>query len=156
MSWWHIVMKELLKFWYKVGIHDWFSGAHTFGRTQCALFINRLYNFNCTGNPDPTLNKTYSQTLQGKCLQNGDATVVANLDCTHLIMLLTIITYLIFKFKRVYSRAIKNYFQLLGLIRIDIVNSFTADQRAFFASFVVSTIKMIRNISPLTGNVWRN
>ncbi|KAK7856194.1 peroxidase 53 [Quercus suber] len=85
-----------------------------FGRAQCALFINQLYNFNSTGNPDPTLNTTYSQTLQGKCPQNGDATVVANLDRTHLIMLLTIITSLIFKFKRVYSRAIKNYFQLPG------------------------------------------
>uniref|UniRef100_A0A2N9IR38 Peroxidase n=1 Tax=Fagus sylvatica TaxID=28930 RepID=A0A2N9IR38_FAGSY len=56
------------------------SGAHTFGRAQCSTFDGRLYNFSGSGNPDPTLNTTYLETLQGICPQGGDATVVTNLD----------------------------------------------------------------------------
>ncbi|KAA8516980.1 hypothetical protein F0562_017202 [Nyssa sinensis] len=58
------------------------SGAHTFGRAQCRLFSNRLYNFNGTGNPDPTLNSTYLATLRQTCPQNGSGTALANLDPT--------------------------------------------------------------------------
>ncbi|CAK7342312.1 unnamed protein product [Dovyalis caffra] len=58
------------------------SGAHTFGRAQCRRFSNRLYNFNGTGNPDPTLNSTYLTTLQKICPQNGSGTALANLDPT--------------------------------------------------------------------------
>jgi peroxidase len=41
-------------------------------------------------------------------------------------------------------------FSTTGADTIDIVKNFSADQTAFFASFVVSMIKM-GNISPLTG-----
>ncbi|GMY16165.1 peroxidase 15-like isoform X2 [Fagus crenata] len=58
------------------------SGAHTFGRAQCSTFDGRLYNFSGSSNPDPTLNTTYLETLQGICPQGGDATVVTNLDLT--------------------------------------------------------------------------
>ena len=130
-------------------MHDWFSGAHTFGRAQCFTFSNRLYNFSGSGNPDPTLNTTYLSTLQGICPQNGDPTVVTNLDLT---------TPDVFD-----NKYFSNLQALEGLLQSDqelfsttgdetvaIVNNFTANQTAFFASFVVSMIKM-GNISPLTG-----
>ncbi|KAF9610002.1 hypothetical protein IFM89_019642 [Coptis chinensis] len=58
------------------------SGAHTFGRAQCFTFINRLYNFRGTGNPDPTLNSSYLATLRQICPQNGNGSIVTNLDLT--------------------------------------------------------------------------
>ena len=59
-----------------------FSGAHTFGKAQCSTFVGRLYNFNDTGNPDPTPNTTFLQTLQEICPQNGTETNLTNLDVT--------------------------------------------------------------------------
>ncbi|KAF2314497.1 hypothetical protein GH714_027060 [Hevea brasiliensis] len=58
------------------------SGAHTFGRAQCRTFSNRLYTFNNTNSPDPTLNATYLQTLQQICPQGGNGSVITNLDLT--------------------------------------------------------------------------
>nr|GMD42190.1 peroxidase A2-like [Ipomoea batatas] len=58
------------------------SGAHTFGRAQCRTFSNRLYNFNNTGNPDPSLDPTYVAMLRNTCPQNGSEFTVANLDQT--------------------------------------------------------------------------
>ncbi|KAK6126849.1 hypothetical protein DH2020_039410 [Rehmannia glutinosa] len=58
------------------------SGAHTFGRSQCRLFSNRLYNFSGTGVPDPTLNTTYLANLRQICPQNGAGFNVADLDPT--------------------------------------------------------------------------
>ncbi|KAL2501618.1 Peroxidase 53 [Forsythia ovata] len=58
------------------------SVAHSFGRTQCRLFSNRIYNFGDTGNPDPTLNTAYLGTLSQICPQNGSRFVVNNLDPT--------------------------------------------------------------------------
>ncbi|XP_050273110.1 peroxidase 15-like [Quercus robur] len=126
------------------------SGAHTFGRAQCALFSNRLYNYSGTGNPDPSLNTTYLSTLQGICPQGGDLTVVTNLDLT---------TPDVFD-----NKYFSNLQVLEGLLNSDqilfsttenndtvaLVNNFTANQTAFFDTFVVSMIKM-GNISPLTG-----
>jgi len=56
------------------------SGAHTIGRARCTVFISRLYNFNGTGNPDPTLNSSYLSTLQSTCPQNGSGDTVTPLD----------------------------------------------------------------------------
>ncbi|KAB1227928.1 Peroxidase 15 [Morella rubra] len=125
------------------------SGAHTFGRGQCSTFDPRLYNFNSTGNPDPTLNSTYLTTLRGICPENGSGTGPADLDPT---------TPDAFD-NNYYSNLQVNkgllvtdqeLFSTEGEDTIDIVNSFSSDQTAFFASFVESMIKM-GNISPLTG-----
>ncbi|KAM0950194.1 putative peroxidase [Dioscorea sansibarensis] len=43
------------------------SGAHTIGRSNCTSFMSRLYNFNSTGNQDPSLDPTYAQILRQKC-----------------------------------------------------------------------------------------
>ncbi|KAJ4834629.1 hypothetical protein Tsubulata_030851 [Turnera subulata] len=56
------------------------SGAHTFGRAHCRTFSKRLYNF--TGQPDPTLNKTYLATLRALCPIGGSGSGLANFDPT--------------------------------------------------------------------------
>ncbi|KAH7843308.1 hypothetical protein Vadar_015053 [Vaccinium darrowii] len=125
------------------------SGAHTFGRAQCRLFSNRLYNFNNTGNPDPTLNSTYLTTLRQICPQGGSGTALANLDPT---------TPDAFD-NNYYSNLQTNQgllqsdqelFSTPGASTISIVSSFASNQSAFFQSFAQSMINM-GNISPLTG-----
>lgn len=37
------------------------------GVSQCQFFVNRLYNFQNTGLPDPSLDTTYLATLQSLC-----------------------------------------------------------------------------------------
>nr|CAD1832892.1 unnamed protein product [Ananas comosus var. bracteatus] len=128
------------------------SGAHTFGRGQCQFFSNsRLYNFNGTGKPDPTLNSTYRTILEQNCPQGGNGSVLNNLD-----------PITPNKFDGNYYINLQNH---KGLFTSDqellsdpnaattasIVNKFAGNQRAFFNSFVQSMIKM-GNISPLTGS----
>ncbi|XP_057768735.1 peroxidase 15-like [Salvia miltiorrhiza] len=123
------------------------SGAQTFGRVQCRVLSNRLYNSSGSGNPDPTLNTTDLSALRRICPQNGTGFAVANLDPT------TPDTF------------DANYFSNLqvnrGLLQSDqelfsaaptapIVRLFSANQSAFFQRFAESMIKM-GNISPLTG-----
>uniref|UniRef100_A0A6N2N654 Peroxidase n=1 Tax=Salix viminalis TaxID=40686 RepID=A0A6N2N654_SALVM len=90
------------------------SGAHTFGRAQCRLFSNRLYNFSGTGSPDPTINSTYLTTLQQICPQNGNGSVLANLDPTTQ-MPSIIITSPTCKTIKVFSNQTKSYFPQLAL-----------------------------------------
>ncbi|KAE8125334.1 hypothetical protein FH972_020156 [Carpinus fangiana] len=125
------------------------SGAHTFGRAQCRVFVGRLYNFNGTGNPDPTINSSYLTTLQQTCPQNGDGTVLANLDPTTPD-----------SFDNSYFTNLQNnqgllqsdqeLFSTTGASTVSIVNSFSSNQTAFFERFAQSMINM-GNISPLTG-----
>ncbi|KAJ4977814.1 hypothetical protein NE237_008594 [Protea cynaroides] len=126
------------------------SGAHTFGRAQCRTFSNRLYNFNGTGNPDPTLDTTYLATLQQTCPQNGSGTTVSDLDPT------TADTF----DNNYYSNLQNNkgllqsdqeLFSTTGASTISIVNSFSSNSSSFFQNFAQSMINM-GNISPLTGS----
>ncbi|KAL3679795.1 hypothetical protein R1sor_022751 [Riccia sorocarpa] len=55
-------------------------GAHSVGQVQCQFFSNRLYNFNNSGGPDPSLNATYLATLQNQCPNNGTGTNAVPLD----------------------------------------------------------------------------
>ncbi|XP_021829256.1 peroxidase A2-like [Prunus avium] len=126
------------------------SGAHTFGRAQCRTFSNRLYNFNGTGNPDPTLNSSYLTTLQQTCPQNGTTTALTNLDPTTPD-----------SFDNSYFSNLQNnqgllqsdqeLFSTTGAATVSIVNSFSSNQSAFFQSFAQSMINM-GNISPLVGS----
>lgn len=125
------------------------SGAHTFGRAQCRVFSNRLYNFSGTGNPDPSLNTTYLATLRQNCPQNGSGTTLNNLDLTTPNA-----------FDNNYFSNLQNnegllqsdqeLFSTTGSATISIVNTFSSNQNAFFQSFAQSMINM-GNISPLTG-----
>ncbi|KAG7948073.1 hypothetical protein I3843_14G128500 [Carya illinoinensis] len=126
------------------------SGAHTFGRARCPTFSGRLYDFNNTGSPDDTLNSTYLETLQGICPQNGNETGLANLDLTtpdtfdnNYFSNLQLLNGLL--------QTDQELFSTTGADTIDIVNNFSSDQSAFFASFVESMLKM-GNISVLTGS----
>nr|AFK40503.1 unknown [Lotus japonicus] len=43
------------------------SGAHTIGRASCGSIQYRLYNYNGTGKPDPSIAPKYLNFLQRKC-----------------------------------------------------------------------------------------
>ncbi|KAF8403917.1 hypothetical protein HHK36_012023 [Tetracentron sinense] len=125
------------------------SGAHTFGRAQCRFFSGRLYNFDGAGNPDPTLNTTYLETLRQICPEGGNENTLTDLDLT---------TRNDFD-KNYYTNLQNNHgllqsdqelFSTSGAATIDIVNRFAASQSDFFDSFAQSMINM-GNISPLTG-----
>ncbi|XP_072974549.1 peroxidase A2-like [Typha angustifolia] len=126
------------------------SGAHTFGRAQCRLFVNRLYNFSGTGSPDPSLNTTYLATLQQSCPQGGDGTVLNNLDPSSPDT-----------FDNGYYTNLESNSGLLqsdqellsttGASTASIVNSYASSQTTFFQNFAQSMINM-GNISPLTGS----
>ncbi|KAJ6316615.1 hypothetical protein OIU78_019823 [Salix suchowensis] len=102
------------------------------------------------GSPDPTINSTYLTTLQQICPQNGNGSVLANLDPTTSDA-----------FDNNYFTNLQNnqgllqsdqeLFSTTGSATITIVNSFSSNQTAFFQSFVQSMINM-GNISPLTGS----
>lgn len=129
------------------------EGAHTIGRSRCALFSNRLFNFSGTGAPDSTIETTMLTDLQNLCPQNGDGNVTAVLD-------------------RNSSDLFDNhYFKNLligkGLLSSDqilfssdgansttkpLVQSYSNDSSLFFGDFVNSMIKM-GNINPKTGSV---
>ncbi|CAN1730114.1 Peroxidase 22 [Linum perenne] len=119
------------------------SGAHTFGRAQCT-------NFNGTGGPDPTVNATYLQTLQQLCPQNGTAAVLANLDrstadgfdSTYFTNLQT---------QEGLLESDQVLFSTPNSDTIALVNAFSANQTAFFESFVDSMIRM-GNIAPPAGS----
>ncbi|CAN1176206.1 Peroxidase 22 [Linum perenne] len=119
------------------------SGAHTFGRAQCANFMTRLYNY-------PTVNATYLQTLQQLCPQNGTAAVLANLDrstadgfdSTYFTNLQT---------QEGLLESDQALFSTPNSDTIALVNTFSANQTAFFESFVDSMIRM-GNIAPPAGS----
>ncbi|XP_073130150.1 peroxidase 5-like [Henckelia pumila] len=54
------------------------SGAHTIGRAHCTSFSNRLYNFDSTNRPDPTLSPLYAFILRLQCPRNPQGTVDAD------------------------------------------------------------------------------
>ncbi|KAH0997965.1 hypothetical protein GBA52_021829 [Prunus armeniaca] len=125
------------------------SGAHTFGRARCVTFVHRLYNFSGTGNPDPTIDTTYLETLRQICPDGGNGGTLADLD------------------QSTRDEFDNNYFTNLrnkrGLLQTDqelfstsgdtvaIVNRFSNSQNDFFDSFGQSMINM-GNIRPLTGS----
>ncbi|KAJ1414405.1 Secretory peroxidase [Sesbania bispinosa] len=125
------------------------SGAHTFGRAHCSLFQDRLYNFNNTGKPDPTLDTTYLQTLSKICPNGGPGTNLANFDPTTPDKL-DKNYYSNLKVKKGLLQSDQELFSTPGADTISIVNKFASSQDAFFESFKASMIKM-GNIGVLTG-----
>ncbi|KZV30542.1 peroxidase 60-like [Dorcoceras hygrometricum] len=55
-------------------------GGHTVGVAHCSLFQDRLYNFQNTQKPDPTMDATLRETLIATCPRNSNVNNVANLD----------------------------------------------------------------------------
>ncbi|CAJ1958241.1 unnamed protein product [Sphenostylis stenocarpa] len=48
------------------------SGAHTIGRSTCSSVMDRIYNFNGTGKPDPSLNVYFLKLLRKRCQRVSD------------------------------------------------------------------------------------
>ncbi|KAJ7979722.1 Peroxidase [Quillaja saponaria] len=55
------------------------SGAHTFGRAKMCIIQDRLYNFNNTGKPDPTLSSDLRTKLRKLCPETGPGTTLGQL-----------------------------------------------------------------------------
>ncbi|PON89004.1 Peroxidase [Trema orientale] len=55
-------------------------GAHTIGQTDCSFVSYRLYNFTATGNPDPTISRSFLTQLQTLCPKGGDGSKRVSLD----------------------------------------------------------------------------
>ncbi|RDY01558.1 Peroxidase 54, partial [Mucuna pruriens] len=126
------------------------SGAHTIGRAQCRFFVGRLYNFNSTGNPDPTLNTTLLQSLQAICPNGGPGTNLTNLDLT------TPDTFDSNYYSNLQNQngllqSDQELFSTSGADTISIVNSFSSNQTLFYENFKASMIKM-SIIGVLTGS----
>ncbi|KAJ1420916.1 Secretory peroxidase [Sesbania bispinosa] len=120
------------------------------GMSHCSLFQDRLYNFNSTGKPDPTLDTTYLQELRKICPNGGSGTNLANFDPT------TPDTldknyYSNLQVKKGLLQSDQELFSTPRADTINIVNKFASSQDAFFESFKASMIKM-GNIGVLTGN----
>ncbi|KAJ0988449.1 hypothetical protein J5N97_006805 [Dioscorea zingiberensis] len=128
------------------------SGGHTIGRSRCALFSNRLFNFSGTGAADTTMDTDMLAELQTLCPQNGDGNVTAALDRNSTNV-----------FDNHYFKNLLNNKGLLssdqGLFSSDdgiaatktLVQSYSSNSNLFMNDFVSSMIKM-GNISPLTGS----
>ncbi|XP_062086537.1 peroxidase 60-like [Humulus lupulus] len=57
-------------------------GGHTVGIAHCSLFQDRVYNFNGSGKPDPTMNSTLVNALKSKCPQPSTVDNIVPLDQT--------------------------------------------------------------------------
>ncbi|XP_044483816.1 peroxidase N-like [Mangifera indica] len=128
------------------------SGAHTIGLAKCSLFSNRLFDFNQTGSPDPTVDPGVLSDLQSFCPVNGDGNRMTSLDRNSTDL-----------FDNHYFN---NLINNKGLLSSDqalyssseaqsttksIVESYNKNPTLFFSDFVNSMIRM-GNISPLTGS----
>ncbi|KAF4379763.1 hypothetical protein F8388_023780 [Cannabis sativa] len=55
-------------------------GGHTVGTAHCSLFQDRVYNFNGSGKPDPTMNSTLVNSLKSKCPSKSSFNNIVPLD----------------------------------------------------------------------------
>ncbi|XP_021891135.1 peroxidase A2-like [Carica papaya] len=125
------------------------SGAHTFGRARCVGFSHRLFNFNGTGAPDPTLNTNFLEVLREICPQGGNQSVITDLDPTTP----DAFDNAYFSNLEIGKGLLQSDQELLstpGADTADIVNEFSSNTTAFFEAFVLSMIRM-GNLSVLTG-----
>ncbi|KAK8468830.1 hypothetical protein PHAVU_006G129500 [Phaseolus vulgaris] len=117
------------------------SGAHTIGKAHCNSFVDRLYNFNVSDNPDPTLNTTLLESLRAICPSGGVGTNLTDLDLT---------TPHTFDSKYYSNLQLQNgllgsdqvLFSTADAETIPIVNSYIDNQTLFFEHFIASMIKM--------------
>ncbi|XAR66532.1 Peroxidase [Bertholletia excelsa] len=59
------------------------SGAHTFGFAHCEHFVNRLYNYRGTKQPDPAIDPRLLKALRMSCPRfGGNTDIVAPFDVT--------------------------------------------------------------------------
>lgn len=124
------------------------SGAHTIGFAQCSTFKRRLFNFDGSGNPDPTLDSSFLGSLRSICPnQNDSDSNLAPLDAVTTN-----------KFDNVYF---KNLMNSSGLLQSDqalmndnrtaaLVSNYSKYPYLFSKDFAASMVKLT-NIGVLTG-----
>ncbi|XP_042477549.1 peroxidase 7-like [Macadamia integrifolia] len=121
------------------------SGAHTIGRSTCESLQFRLYNFNGTRKPDPSINWKYLNYLRRKCRWSSefvelDATTPTVFDTAY------------------YTNLQKN----MGLLSTDqklfsdartqpLVTTLASQPYVFNSQFAVSMVNL-GNVQVLTGN----
>ncbi|XP_054811981.1 probable peroxidase 26 [Prosopis cineraria] len=127
-------------------------GAHSMGRTHCSFIVDRLYNYNGTGKPDPAMNVTFVDTLRKLCPSRKkgqhDPLVFLNPQSgSH------------FTFTESYYQRILSHEAVLGVDQqllygddsSQITEEFAAGFEDFRRSFALSMYRM-GNINVLTGN----
>ncbi|KAL4197434.1 hypothetical protein AMTRI_Chr04g251150 [Amborella trichopoda] len=120
------------------------SGAHTIGRCKCGSVQNRLYNFNRTVKPDPTLSVSYRNYLKRKCRWASEEVELDAITPT--------------KFDSVYYMNLQKKMGLLStdqLLQSDsrtapIVVALGTQSGLFFQQFAVSMVNL-GNTQVLTG-----
>ncbi|XP_073154141.1 peroxidase 7-like [Henckelia pumila] len=144
----HENVTSLLNFFDKLGLTFVdlvvLSGSHTIGRSTCASVKQRLYNFQGTGKPDPTMDPKYLNLLKTEC--RFDTNYVA-LDATT---------------PRTFDVAYyQNLGKKMGLLSTDqllysdsrtgsLVSLIAAQPDFFFSQFAVSMVK-VGNANVMTG-----
>ncbi|VFQ74079.1 unnamed protein product [Cuscuta campestris] len=118
------------------------SGGHTIGRSQCRMFLPRLYNFNNTGKPDPEMNPAFLANLRTNCpnvtaassnLNNLDATTADTFDNNYFKNLMN---------KKGLLATDQGLLSSLVPGTADLVSQFASDQNSFFKAFGKAMIKM--------------
>ncbi|XP_034680931.1 peroxidase 10-like isoform X1 [Vitis riparia] len=124
------------------------SGAHTIGFAQCFTFKSRLFNFQGTGQPDPTLDASVLSDLRKTCPNKDSAnTNIAPLDSV--------------SNNRFDNAYYGNLVRNTGLLKSDqalmtnpdtaaLVNRYRTNPRYFFRDFVASMVKL-SYVGILTG-----
>lgn len=124
------------------------AGGHTVGVAHCSLFIDRLYNFNNTGKPDPTMDTTLLSTLRARCPKNATVDNTANLDQNPLSSLTVDNSY----FKQILMR--RGVLQIDQELALDPLSSPTVNTIAkgsgFSAGFAQAMVKL-GAVQVLTG-----
>ncbi|CAM8911200.1 unnamed protein product [Rhodiola kirilowii] len=124
------------------------SGAHTIGFSHCSKFSKRIYNFSPKTPIDPSLDKSYAQSLRQLCPIKVDPRIAINMDPNTPQ-----------KFDNAYY---KNLQQGKGLFTSDqvlftdsrtkaTVTQFASDNNAFQNAFVIAITRLGR-VGVKTGN----
>ncbi|KAK6163574.1 hypothetical protein DH2020_000438 [Rehmannia glutinosa] len=79
-----ILVSDSIKAFAKKGLNAtdmvYLLGGHTVGITHCSLIQDRLYNFQNTGKPDPTMDSSLLSALRQRCPRNASVDSSVNLD----------------------------------------------------------------------------
>ncbi|XP_057848743.2 peroxidase 49 [Cryptomeria japonica] len=126
------------------------SGSHTIGQSRCTSFRQRLYNQSGNGQPDFTLEKSYSAKLRSVCPQSGGDNNLSPLDS------ITPTKFDNYYFKLLVSnKGLLNSDEVLFTKgqgkTMETVKLYAEQEEVFLKQFVESMIKL-GNMSPLTGN----
>ncbi|KAM7264880.1 hypothetical protein ACFE04_002563 [Oxalis oulophora] len=116
------------------------SGAHTIGYAHCKHFLERLYNYHSTKQPDPSIDQRLLKELRMQCPQfGGNIDIVAPFDVTTP-----------FLFDHAYYANLEAKLGLLGsdqALAMDprtkgIVQGLKTDKQKFFQAFAAAMDKM--------------